>query len=63
MCAKLCTSITQLWARTCNYCLWPFDKQVVMATVVVGCMCAMVEGTCIIQIQHKGDLSPEAILT
>ena len=34
-----------------------------MATVVVGCMCAMDEGTCIIQIQHKGDLSPEAILT
>ena len=57
MCTKLCTSITQLWARTCSYCLC----KVVMATVVVGCMCAMVEGTCKMQIQPKGDLSPEAI--
>ena len=37
-----------------------------MATVIVGCMCVqstMVEETCIIEIQPKGDLSPEAILT
>ena len=37
-----------------------------MATVVVGCMCVqntMVEGTCIMQIQPKCDLLPEAIFT
>ena len=36
-----------------------------MATVVVGCMCVQntkVEGTCIMKIQSKGDLLPEAIL-
>ena len=36
-----------------------------MATVVVACRCVqstMVEGTCIMQIQPKGDLLPEAIL-
>ena len=35
-----------------------------MATVVVGCMCVqntMVEGKCIMQIQPRGDLLPEAI--
>ena len=37
-----------------------------MATVVVGCECVqstMVDGTCIMQIEHKGDLLPEAIFT
>ena len=36
-----------------------------MATVVVACMCVqstMVEGTRIMQIQPRGDLSPEEIL-
>ena len=36
-----------------------------METVVVGCMCVqstMVEGTCIMKIQPKGDLLPEAII-
>ena len=36
-----------------------------MATVVVACRCiqsTIVEGTCIMQIQPKGDLLPEAIL-
>ena len=34
-----------------------------MAAVVVGCICVqstMVEGTSIMQIQHKSDLVPEA---
>ena len=51
----LFTSIAELWARMCNYCLWSFDK-VVMATVVVGCMCVQIttgEGTGIKQIQPK----------
>ena len=37
-----------------------------MPTAIVGCMCVqstMVEGICIMQIQPKGHLSPEAILT
>ena len=37
-----------------------------MATVLVGCMCVqstMAEGMCIMQIQPKGDLLPEAIFT
>ena len=61
----LCTSITKLWARSCNYCLWPTCK-VVMANLVVCCMCvqsAMVEGTHIVQIQPKGCILPEAIFT
>ena len=35
-----------------------------MATVVVGCMCVqstMFEGTCVMQMQPKGDLLPDAI--
>ena len=28
----LCTSITRLWARRCNYCLWP------MATMGLECV-------------------------
>ena len=46
-----------------NYCLWPTCK-LVMATIVVGCMCVqstMVEGTSVLQIQPKSDLLPEAI--
>ena len=41
-------------------------SRVVMATVVVGCMCVqntMIEGTSILQIQRKDDLLPEAIFT
>ena len=37
-----------------------------MATLMVSCTCVqstMVEGTCIMQIQPKGDLLPEAIFT
>ena len=37
-----------------------------MPTAIAGCMCVqstMVEGICIMQIQPKGHLSPEAILT
>ena len=40
--------------------------KVVMAAVVVGCMCVqntMVEGTGIMQVQPKGDLLPEANFT
>ena len=43
----------------------PVDETL-MATVLVGCMCVqstMAEGTCTMQIQPKGDLLPEAILT
>ena len=37
-----------------------------MATVVVSCMCVqstMVKGTCIVQIQPKGDVLSEAIFS
>ena len=61
----LYTSISQLWCRMCNYFLWPFDQicKVVMATVVVGCMCmqnTIIEETGIMQIQPKSGLLPEA---
>ena len=53
-----------------NLCLLPVailpTCKVVMANVVVGCMCVqsnMVEGTCIMQVQPKDDLLPEAIFT
>ena len=62
----LCTSITLLWTRTCNYCLWPFDQHVRLlgncsGGLYVCVQNTMVEGTCIMKIQSKGDLFPEAI--
>ena len=50
----LCTSISQLWSRMCSNYLWP--RKVVMATIVVDCMCmqsTIVEVTGIMQIQPK----------
>ena len=66
--ALLCTSISYLWARMCNYCLWPFDQHAKLSWqlywwVVCVCTVPLLMEHYIMQIQPKGDLFLEAIFT